>query len=131
MNDILVPADPADLIDRIVALQLRIDAMDDPSLQSELRRQHGLLSRLADRIMPPDDILPDLIQQLGDARRDLASLLKDLQICDARKDYGIAFVAMSQALLAAIASVEEARKGINQCYARHVARSATDGWPET
>ncbi|EAQ08168.1 hypothetical protein [Yoonia vestfoldensis] len=125
MNDILVPADPADLIDRIVDLQLRLDAADDPVLQTELRRQHGLLSRLADRIMPPDDVLADLIQQLGDARRDQMTLIKDLQNCDASKEYGIAFVALSQALLATIASAAEARTGINQCYARHVAGSVT------
>lgn len=131
MNDILVPADPADLIDRIVDLQLRLDAADDPVLQTELRRQHRLLSRLADRIMPPDDLLADLIQQLGDARRDQMTLVRDLQICDARRDYGVAFLAMSQALLAAIGSATEARTGINQCYARHVAGSATDISRET
>jgi hypothetical protein len=131
MNDILVPADPADLIDRIVDLQLRLDAADDAVLQSELRRQHGLLSRLADRIMPPDDLLADLIQQLGDARRDQMTLVRDLQNCDARKEYGIAFVALSQALLVAIASAAEARTGINQCYARHAAGSVTDVLRET
>ncbi|WP_322891175.1 MULTISPECIES: hypothetical protein [unclassified Yoonia] len=118
MTDILVPADPADLIDRIVGLQLRIDTTDDPVLQTELRRKHALLLRLADRIMPPDDRLQDLVHQLGDARRDLRTLVIDLQACDSRKDYGVGFVALSQAMLAAIISAEEARAGINLCFAR-------------
>lgn len=118
MTDILVPADPADLIDRIVSLQLRIDMTDDLLLQSALRRKHALLSRLADRIMPAEPMLHDLIRQLGDARRDQATLIHDLQDCDARKDYGVAFVALSQAMLAAILSAEEARAGINLCFAR-------------
>lgn len=126
MTDILVPADPADLIDRIVGLQLRIDTTPDLPLQAELRRKHALLSRLADRIMPPDAMLHDLILQLGDARRDLMTLVQDLQACDARKDYGVAFVALSQAMLAATLSAEEARAAINLCFARSTAAPVAD-----
>lgn len=118
MTDILVPAEPADLIDRIVGLRLRIDTTDDPVLQTELRRKHALLLRLADRLMPADAMLQDLIHQLEDARRDLRALVSDLQACDSRKDYGVGFVALSQAMLAAMISAEEARAGINLCFAR-------------
>jgi hypothetical protein len=118
MNEILVPADPADLIDRIIVLQLRIDATDDPAERGDLRRKLALLSRLADRIMPPDDVLNDLTRQLKAARRDQTSLVVDLRACDARKDYGIAFVALSRALLAAMTSAEAARDGINKVSSR-------------
>ncbi|WP_019955523.1 hypothetical protein [Yoonia vestfoldensis] len=126
MNEILVPADPADLIDRIVVLQLRMETADDPHVRSDLTRKHALLSRLADRIMPPDDNLNALTRQLGTARRDLATLVRDLQAFDARKDYGAAFVALSQGMLAAITSAEEARDGINQCFSRLGALPSAD-----
>lgn len=118
MHDILVPADPADLIDRIIVLQLRIETTDDPALKSDLTGKHAVLVRLADRIMPPDDELAGWMLQLGAARRDLLSLGRDLRACDRRHDYGIAFVALSQAMLAAMQAADDARDGINDWFVR-------------
>ena len=115
MHDILVPADPADLIDRIIALQLRMDATPDNAARSDLARRQALLTRLAGRVMPADQQMADLTQQLHSARYDLVSLTLDLRDCDARKDYGIAFVALSQALLAAMATIDATKAAINIC----------------
>lgn len=112
MTDILVPAEPADLIDRIIALQLRLGVAP----QGDLIRQHDLLSGLAARIMPDDAAMADLTLQLFSARSDIASLTHDLQACDARKDYGTAFVALSQSLLAAMTAIEGTKAAINAHY---------------
>ncbi|WP_322893056.1 MULTISPECIES: hypothetical protein [unclassified Yoonia] len=112
MNEILVPADPADLIDRIIELQLRIDAMP-ANQRSEMLRKRDLLTRLAGRIMPPDDDLADLTEQLFTARSDIFNLTQELLACDARKDYSTAFVALSQSLLAAMTALDRIKGAIN------------------
>jgi nucleotide-binding universal stress UspA family protein len=112
MNDILVPVDAADLLDRIIDLQLRTADAQHATQRSELVRKHELLLRLAARILPNDPEMTRLTNRLYAARRDLLELTRDLQSCDLRKDYGTAFVALSQAMLAAIAEVDQARKAI-------------------
>lgn len=114
MTDILVPADPADLIDRIIALQLQIDAMPENPARAELISKQALLTRLAARVMPADDTMSDLTKQLCLARHDMMHLKQDLLACDARKDYGTAFVALAQALLTAMMAVDDARAAINR-----------------
>jgi predicted deacylase len=117
MNDILVPVDPADLIDRIIALQLRSETAKDPVLQHSARGQCDVLQRLAARVMPDDDALAGLAAQLQDARADLADLVSDLHACEARKDYGTAFVALSQSMLATLSLVESTKTAINEHFA--------------
>lgn len=119
MNDILVPTNPAELIDQIIDLQLRIAAAG-PRQPSDLLRRREVLSRLAARIMPPDEELAQLTEHLVTARSDLFNLTQDLRACDARNDYGTAFVALSQSLLAAMAALDAAKAAIND----HVAPSS-------
>lgn len=121
MHDILVPAEPADLIDRIIALQLRIDALP-AAPPPDLSRRYALLATLATRIMPTDAAMADLMGQLQVARSDIASLTLDLRACEARKDYGTGFIAMAQGLLAALIAVDHTKEAIN----RHVATRAAD-----
>jgi hypothetical protein len=116
MNDILVPCDPADLIDRIIDLQLRIESAPDSPQRSDMVRQRELLSRLAARVMPQDDRMTTLTRDLFAARSDLFSLIRDLQDCDQRKEYDTGFVALTQAMLAALAAAKTARDAIN-CHA--------------
>ena len=122
MNDILVPCDPADLIDRIIDLQLRIDAVPDGTNRSDMVRQRELLSRLAARVMPQDFAMTQLTRDLFDARSDLFNVIRDLHASDQRKDYDTGFVALTQALLAAMTAAETARAAIN----RHAAAINSD-----
>lgn len=113
MNDILVPVDPADLIDRIIVLQLRVEAVSDPQQRAAMLCQHDLLSRLAARILPADPLMTRLTAQLGTARSDLFHVVRDLRESDGRKDYGVAFIALSQSMLAALGAVDDAKAAIN------------------
>lgn len=113
MNDILVPADPADLIDRIIDIELRLGLTEDVTRDATLAHKHDMLVRLAARVLPQDAKMAELHQALHAARADIASLMRDLRVHEARKDYGTAFVALTQALLAATTVAENMRSAIN------------------
>ncbi|WP_052700846.1 hypothetical protein [Loktanella sp. S4079] len=107
MNEILVPLAAADLIDRIVTLQLRIEtsaihAQDDP-----IMRQKNLLERLAHRVLPDDPEIRRIRRDLYEARCDLHAIEEDLRACDERADFGVAFIALTRALLASTDALEE------------------------
>jgi hypothetical protein len=113
MNDILVPLAAADLIDRIVVLQLRIETGMNDRQHAVTARQKALLDRLADRILPRDDELGRIWGRLYTARRDLYVLEEDLRACDERGEFGVPFVALTRALLAARDTLDVVRSEID------------------
>lgn len=113
MKDILVPATPADLISQIIDLQVQIDSAIDSGQRHALLRKQAMLRRLAGRVLPSDDRLGQLTLHLAAARRDIHALTADLRACDDRKDYGVGFIALTQALLAAQTAAHHAFAAIN------------------
>ncbi|MCG3269085.1 gluconate 2-dehydrogenase subunit 3 family protein [Yoonia sp. I 8.24] len=113
MNNILVPLAAADLIDRIVVLQLRLEIGVHDQHHAATARQKALLDRLADRILPRDDELGRIWGRLYTARRDLHTLEEDLRACDERGEFGVPFVALTRALLAARDGLDAIRAEID------------------
>ncbi|MDO6591415.1 hypothetical protein DS901_09940 [Loktanella sp. D2R18] len=113
MNDILVPLAAADLLDRIVVLQLRLETGAHEQHHSVTARQKALLDRLADRILPRDDELGRIWGRLYAARRDLQALEEDLRACDERGEFGVPFVALTRAFLAARDALDAIRAEID------------------
>jgi hypothetical protein len=113
MNDILVPATPADLIGQIIDLQLQLDTRSDAAQRTDLINKRALLMRLAERVLPANDTVTQLTLHLSAARSDIHSLTADLYACDDRKDYGTGFIALTQALLTAQRAADTAYAAIN------------------
>ncbi|SFR52006.1 hypothetical protein SAMN04488005_2497 [Yoonia tamlensis] len=113
MNEILVPLAAADLIDRIVVLQLRLETAAHDSDYGVTVRQKALLDRLAERILPQDVELQRLWGRLYAARCDLYVLEQDLRACDERGEFGVPFVALTRALLAARDTLDTVRSEID------------------
>ncbi len=113
MNNILVPLAAADLIDRIVVLQLKLETEVHDQHHAATARQKALLDRLADRILPRDDELGRIWGRLYTARRDLHALEEDLRACDERGEFGVPFVALTRALLAARDTLDAIRAEID------------------
>jgi hypothetical protein len=109
MNEILVPLAAADLIDRIVVLQLRLETGMNDQIHTVTARQKALLDRLADRILPRDAELCNIWGRLYAARRDLYVLEEDLRACDERGEFGVPFVALTRAFLAARDALDAVR----------------------
>ena len=113
MNEILVPLAAADLIDRIVVLQLRLEMTVPDQQHAATVRQKALLDRLADRILPHDPELRCIWGRLYASRRDLYTLEEDLRACDERGEFGVPFVALTRALLAARDTLDAVRSDID------------------
>ena len=113
MNEILVPLAAADLIDRIVVLQLRLETTVTDHQHATTARQKALLDRLADRILPHDPELRRIWGRLYETRRDLYTLEEDLRACDERGEFGLPFVTLTRALLAARDTLDLVRSEID------------------
>ena len=100
MNEILVPLAAADLIDRIVVLQLQIETAVHGQQDGRIIRQKKILDRLASRVLPDDPDLHRMQRNLYNARCDLLAIEEDLRACDERAEFGVPFVALTRAFLA-------------------------------
>ena len=101
MKEILVPTGPADLIDQIIVMQGKADAASETAKRAMFARRLTVLQRMAVRVLPDDAELDRSRAALVTARRDLVLLEAELRTCEARSDFGIAFVALSRAYFGA------------------------------
>ena len=99
MSEILVPIGPADLIDRLTRLQLRLNQLTDGCHLIE--RQIKRLQQAADHAFPPGAQLRNLWSELAEVNADLLALDEDLMRCEERGEFGASFVALARARIAA------------------------------
>lgn len=102
MNEILVPLDPAEVIDRLAQLTLQAQEVQDPQLEAVIARQRDRLQRTISRILPRDDVYVALCDLLYEVYADLNALEGDMRMHEAQSDFGPAFVALAQSYLATL-----------------------------
>jgi len=81
MNEILVPLGPADVIDRLAKLKLKVEEADDPQVMAILVQQRDILQRTIDRILPVDDVQFAFRDLLYEVYTDLHALEGDMRAC--------------------------------------------------
>ena len=99
MSEILVPIGPADLIDRLTRLQLRLRQLAGGC--DLIERQIRRLQQAADHAFPPGLQLDDLWTELAEVNADLLALDADLMGCEKQGEFGPSFVALARARIAA------------------------------
>ncbi len=102
MKEILVPLAPADIIDQLAQLKLQLEAAADPDLMAHFSKQRRLLLSAIDRLLPGDDVQAAMHDLLYEVYADLQTLEGDMRDCEARSDFGPAFVALAQSYLATL-----------------------------
>ncbi len=102
MSDILVPLAPADIIDQLAQLKLQLEAADDADLQAHYMKQRHLLQHSLDRFLPGDSVQVAMQDLLYEVYADLHALEGDMRACEARSDFGPAFIALAQSYLATL-----------------------------
>ncbi|KPP89254.1 MAG: Protein of unknown function (DUF4254) [Rhodobacteraceae bacterium HLUCCA08] len=98
MDDILVPTSPGELIDKLTILRLKEERIDDPAKLANVRRERAVLQATADTHLPDTPDLASLSQELYRINAELWQIEDDIRDCEARKDFGKAFIRLARAV---------------------------------
>ena len=96
--EILVPTSPGELIDKLTILRLKAERIDAPDKLAHVRHERALLQKIADGALPASDELADLSETLYRLNGDLWAIEDDIRACEARGDFGPAFIALARAV---------------------------------
>lgn len=98
MTEILVPTSPGELIDKLTILQLKAEQITDAAKLVNVHHEQQVLSRIADAALPQSADLLALWQDLYRINGDLWVIEDDIRVCEARSDFGPAFIALARAV---------------------------------
>lgn len=98
MTSILVPVSPADLLDRISILKIKLERIVEPDSRANVAYEHALLSEAAGRAIPAVAGLEALCAELLEINTALWDIEDGIRACDDRRDFGPDFVALAQAV---------------------------------
>lgn len=124
MNEILVPTGPADLVDQIIMTQHLAQTAATVNRRRRLAQRLNLMQRVAARTLPEDPQFEQLRTSVVSARQDLMQLEADLRACDARAEYDVAFVALTQAYLETLATLEAHKTALDHHAERTLLRES-------
>lgn len=98
MTEILVPTAPGELIDKLTILQLKSEKIADPAKLHNVRHEMVELTKTADAAIPMTAGLRALWDKLYEVNADLWVIEDDIRSCEARSDFGSAFVSLARAV---------------------------------
>ncbi len=113
MTEILVPTSPGELIDKLTILRLKSEKIGDPAKLNHVRHELSVLQTVADDAIPHSGELETLWGQLYEINADLWAIEDDIRACDARGEFGTAFVALARAVYVTNDKRAEVKKRIN------------------
>ena len=98
MSDILVPISPGELVDKLTILRLKSENIADAEKLINVRIEMEQLQAVADNQLPPSEGLSQLWRELYELNADLWAIEDDIRACEARRDFGPAFVALARSV---------------------------------
>lgn len=98
MTDILVPTSPGELIDKLTILRLKAEQITDPVKLANVHHELTVLSAIADAALPRSAALATLWDELYRINGDLWVIEDDIRAFEARRDFGLGFVALARAV---------------------------------
>ena len=98
MTEIMVPTSPGELIDKLTILRLKAERITDPAKLAHVRHEQQVLTQIADAALPRTAALATLWEALFEVNADLWAIEDDIRACEARHDFGPAFVALARAV---------------------------------
>ena len=97
-NDILIPIAPGELVDRITILTIKSEQISDAEKLKNVRYELALSRYLAEAHIAASDALDALWKELESINRELWVIEDDIRECEAREDFGEAFIALARAV---------------------------------
>ncbi|MBI1417271.1 MAG: hypothetical protein GC146_08625 [Limimaricola sp.] len=98
MTEILLPTAPGELIDKLTILRLKAERMTDEAKLRHVRHEMAALQNVADRALPALPALAPLWEDLYRINAALWQIEDDIRACEARQDFGPAFVRLARAV---------------------------------
>ncbi len=113
MKEILTPIAPGELIDKLTILRLKSEHISDEVKLANVRHEQQVLQKTADDAIPPSDELNRLWEMLYKVNSDLWVIEDDIRKCEARNDFGPAFIALARAVYVTNDERAKIKKHIN------------------
>lgn len=98
MTEILVPTSPGELIDKLTILRLKSEKISDAAKLSNVRHEMDVLTKTAEASVQMSGELRALWDQLYEINADLWVIEDDIRACEAKSDFGPAFIALARAV---------------------------------
>lgn len=113
MKEILVPTSPGELIDKLTILRLKAEKITDETKLTHVQHERTTLQKVADSAIPASADLDRLWAELYEINADLWAIEDDIRACDARGEFGVAFIALARAVYVTNDRRAEVKKKIN------------------
>ena len=113
MKEILVPTAPGELIDKLTILRLKSEKITDPVKLTNVRHELSVLRVTADAAIEMSPALRALWDDLYRINADLWAVEDDIRACEARSDFGVAFIALARAVYVINDDRARVKKDIN------------------
>ena len=111
---ILVEIAPGELIDKITILQIKAARIGEADKKKNVRAELQLLEKARDRAVEASPQLADLTAGLQGANEQLWDIEDDIRACEARGDFGAAFVELARSVYRANDRRADLKRQINQ-----------------
>ena len=98
MERIMVPTAPAELIDKLTILRLKIENITDQEKLANVLHEQAALQATADAYLPQEVPLSALYEALYCINARLWQIEDDIRACEARQDFGPAFIELARAV---------------------------------
>ena len=131
MTDIMVPTSPGELIDKLTILRLKTEQISDPAKLANVRHEQAVLRAIADASLPSSEALAKLWDELYRINGDLWVIEDDIRACEARGDFGPAFIALARAVYVTNDERAAVKKRINLLLGSAIVEEKSYYSPET
>ena len=113
MTEILVPTSPGELIDKLTILRLKSEKIADAAKLINVRHEMAVLTQTADAAISMSGDLRVLWDRLYEINADLWAIEDDIRTCEAKSDFGPAFIALARAVYVTNDDRAHVKKQIN------------------
>ncbi|MEQ8603083.1 MAG: DUF6165 family protein [Marivibrio sp.] len=96
--EISVRVSPGELLDKVSILEIKREKIGDPEKLANVEAEIRALKGPYDAVVGADARLVDLYRALVEVNSQLWEIEDDIRVCEARKDFGDAFIGLARAV---------------------------------
>jgi len=109
-----IPVGPGELIDRLSILEIKLQHITDPGKLRRVREESARLRERRDRLVPSSAELNNLAAELKSVNERLWRIEDDIRACEARDDFGPAFIELARSVYKTNDRRAELKRAIDQ-----------------